>query len=41
MKRIGIIGLDIVGKTLFAWLKKKKIDTKDYDKFKELIKNFK
>jgi pyrroline-5-carboxylate reductase len=29
MKKIGIIGLGVVGKTLFAWLKKKKIDTKD------------
>jgi len=32
MKKIVIIGLGIVGKTLFDWLKRKKIDVKDYDK---------
>jgi UDP-N-acetylmuramoylalanine-D-glutamate ligase len=32
MNKIGIIGLGIVGKTLFDWLKKKKIDVKCYDK---------
>ena len=34
MKKIGIIGLGIVGKTLFDWLKKKKVDIRGYDKFK-------
>jgi 6-phosphogluconate dehydrogenase len=33
MKKIGIISLGVVGKTLFAWLKKKKIDIKCYNKF--------
>jgi UDPglucose 6-dehydrogenase len=36
MKKIGIIGLGIIGKTLFDWLKKKKIDVKGYDKFKSI-----
>jgi UDPglucose 6-dehydrogenase len=36
MKKIGVIGLGIVGKTLFDWLKKKKIDVKGYDKFKNI-----
>ena len=36
MKKIGIIGLGVVGKTLFDWLKKKKLDVKGYDKFKNI-----
>jgi UDP-N-acetyl-D-mannosaminuronate dehydrogenase len=36
MKKIGIIGLGIVGKTLFTWLKEKKIDVKGYDKFENI-----
>jgi UDPglucose 6-dehydrogenase len=36
MKKIGIIGLGIVGKTLFDWLNRKKIDVKCYDKFKNI-----
>ncbi len=33
-QKIGIIGLGIVGQTLFDWLKKKKIEVYGYDKFK-------
>jgi UDPglucose 6-dehydrogenase len=34
IEKIGVIGLGIVGKTLFDWLKKNKVDVKGYDKFK-------
>ncbi len=32
MKKIGIIGLGIVGKALFDWVKKKKLEVYGYDK---------
>ncbi|GIW67079.1 MAG: hypothetical protein KatS3mg095_0977 [Candidatus Parcubacteria bacterium] len=35
-QQIGIIGLGIVGKTLFDWLKKKKFEVYGYDKFKNI-----
>ncbi|MCS7201046.1 MAG: hypothetical protein NZ822_02790 [Patescibacteria group bacterium] len=34
--KIGIVGLGIVGKTLFDWLVKKKIEVYGYDKFKNI-----
>ncbi|GIW66809.1 MAG: hypothetical protein KatS3mg095_0707 [Candidatus Parcubacteria bacterium] len=35
-QKIGIIGLGIVGQTLFDWLKKKKFEVYGYDKFKNI-----
>ncbi len=34
--KIGVIGLGIVGKTLFDWLKKQKYEVYGYDKFKNI-----
>ncbi|MEM5832365.1 MAG: hypothetical protein QXT38_03595 [Candidatus Aenigmatarchaeota archaeon] len=38
--KIGIIGLGIVGKTLFDWVKKKKFEAYGYDKIIFMIMKY-